>query len=222
MPNLQDVIIIDIPSGNCAVCRNSDGLVVNTIVADLTDPTPRPGFYLVSIELNTPVSIGCRWNGTQFLDANGNVLVPDVPETRCAMVDTNSYVDGFALAQIDSPFIYKNHTLVPLTDEQVVGIGFYFTGTELVLPENNLKVSLQIEKSNKTLEFLNTVIQGEKQGENPIPYGFVNKATLGTDFNEIEVINVLNTFELGQKISNTNLFEGCPTITNVTQELNNG
>lgn len=217
MSNLQDVIIIDIPSGNSAVCRNTDGLVVNIIVADPTDPTPRPNSYLIGIELNTPVTIGCRWNGKNFLDAQGNVLVPDVPETRCAMVDTNSYVTGFALAQINVPFVYGDTTLVPVTNEEIVGVGFYWTGTEFLLPENNIKVVLQVDKSNKTLEFLNTIIQGEKISGNLIPYGFVNKITLGDYFDELEVVNVLNTFEIGQKISNTNSFDDCPTITNVTQ-----
>lgn len=222
MPNLQDVIIIDIPSGNCAVCRNADGLVVNIIVADPTDPTPRQGFYLIGIELNTPVTVGCRWDGKNFLDAQGNVLVPDVPETRCAIVNTNSYVTGFALAQINAPFIYENNLLVPVTDEYIVGIGFYWNGITFLLPQNNTKAILQIEKSDKTLEFLNTIIQGEKTIENPIPYGFVTKVTLGDYFDKLEVVNVLNTFEIGQKISNTNSFDNCPTITNVIQEQNNG
>lgn len=217
MPNLQDVIIIDIPSGNCAVCRNTDGLVVNVIVADPTDPTPRPGFYLIGIELNTPVSTGCRWDGKNFLDAQGNVLVPDVPETRCAMVDTNSYVTGFALAQINAPFIYENSLLIPVTDEYIVGIGFYWDGTIFSLPQNNIKAVLQIEKSDKTLKFLNTIIQGEKTIENPIPYGFVTKATQGNYFDELEVVNVLNTFEIGQKISNTNSFDISPIIIDVMQ-----
>lgn len=224
MPNLQDVVIIDIPSGNCAVCQNADGLVVNTIVAEPTDPTPRPGFYLVGIELNTPVSIGCRWNGTQFLDAQGNVLVPDVPEVRCAMVNENSFVDNFALAQINQPFVYQNYTLIPLVYpseepiiEPIVGIGFYWDGTNFVLPQTNISAVLQIEKSNKTAEFLNKIIQGDKNNNNPIPYGFVNKIILGDDFDKLEVVNVLNTFEIGQKISNTNSFDNCPTITNVIQ-----
>lgn len=222
MPNLQDIIIIDIPSGNCAVCRNEDGLVINTIVAEPNDPTPRPNSYLISIELNTPVSIGCRWNGKNFLDAQGNVLVPDVPETRCAMVNTNSYVTGFALAQINAPFVYGDTTLVPITNEEIVGVGFYWDGTTFVLPQTNTAAILQIEKSNKTAEFLNTIIQGQKNNLNPIPYGFVNKVILGDDFDELEVIKVLNTFEIGQKISNTNSFNNCPTITNVIQEQNNG
>lgn len=135
MPNLQDIIIIDIPSGNCAVCRNEDGLVVNTIVADPNDPTPRPGFYLIGIELNTPVSIGCRWNGTQFLDAQGNVLTPDVPETKCAVVDSNSYVSELAMAQIDAPFIYEDNLLVPIPEGETVEVGYYWTGTEFINPE---------------------------------------------------------------------------------------
>ena len=222
MQNLQDIIIIDIPSGNCAVCQDFNGLVVNTIVAEPNDPTPRPGFYLVSIELNTPVTNGCRWDGTNFLDAQGNVLVPDVPETRCAVVNTENYVTGFALAQINAPFIYENSVLVPVTNEEVVGIGFYWDITTFLLPQNNIKAVLQIEKSNKTLEFLDTIIQGEKTIKNLIPYGFVNKVTLGDYFDEIEAINVLNTFEIGQKISNTNSFNDCPTITDVTQGYNNG
>lgn len=137
MPNLQDVIIIDIPSGNCAVCQDSDGLVVNTIVADSADPTPRPGFYLIGIELNTPVTVGCRWDGSKFLDAQGDVLVPNVPETRCAMVNTDSYVDDFALAQINKPFVYNNYTLVPIKEGEIVEVGFYWDGTNFFPPEIN-------------------------------------------------------------------------------------
>ena len=69
---------------------------------------------------------------------------------------------------------------------------------------------------------MNTVIQGEKTGENPIPYGFVKNAILGEYFDELQVVNVLNTFELGQKISNTNSFDDCPTINDVMQGYNNG
>lgn len=220
MPTLQDVKIIDIPSGNCAVCRNEDGLVVNTIVAEPNDPTPRPGFYLIGIELNTPVTNGCRWDGTKFLDPQGNVLSPIVPETRCAVVDPNSYVIELALAQIDAPFVYEGNTLIPIPDGQLVGVGFYWDGSEFLLPENNIKVVLELDKSEKTAEFVNKVIKGQidSQSELPIPYGFATDLTIGETSDTMQVINVLNTFNLGQKISDTLSFENCPTIIDVKQE----
>jgi hypothetical protein len=224
MQNLQDIVIIDIPSGNCAVCRDEDGLVVNTIVAIPDDPTPRPGFYLIGIELNTPVTEGCKWNGTNFLDSEGNVLKPDVPETKCAVVDPNSIVTNLALAQINKPFVYENNTLVPLVDEEIVGIGFYWSGSDFTLPSNNNKLVLKLEKSDKTPEFLNGIIQGEITELNPppIPYGFVKAIDLGESFDLVEVSDVLNSFSVGQKISNTNSFESCPMIIDVIQEPNNG
>jgi len=138
MANLQDIIIIDLPSGNCAVCRNQDGLVVNTIVAEVNDPTPRPGFYLVGIELNTPVTIGCKWDGSKFLDANGNVLAPTVPETHCAVVNSNSYVSELAYAQIDCPYVYGDNTLIPIPEGEIVEVGYLWTGTEFIDPNKRV------------------------------------------------------------------------------------
>jgi hypothetical protein len=50
----------------CAVCQNSDGLVVNIIVADPTDPAP-VGCFLVGIADDMWCDIGYTWDGTAFL-----------------------------------------------------------------------------------------------------------------------------------------------------------
>jgi len=138
MPNLQDAVIIDIPSGNCAVCRNSDGLVVNTIVANPDDPNPFSDSYLIGIELNTPVTVGCRWDGSRFLDAEGNPVVPTVPETHCAIVDSNSYVSNLAYAQINEPYLYGDSTLIPIPEGETVEVGYFWTGTEFIDPNKRV------------------------------------------------------------------------------------
>lgn len=224
MQNLQDFIIIDIPSGNCAVCRNEDGVVVNTIVANPEDPVQQPGVYLIGIELNMPVTEGCKWDGENFLDKDGNILKPTVPETRCAVVDQNCAVINFALAQIDVPYVYKNDTLVPITEEQIVAKGFFWSGSEFLPPYSQNAVLLKIDKSIRTIDFLDATIQGQVDNLDgaSIPYGFVETVELNESFDIIKVQNVINTFDINQKISNTNSFENCPIIIDVIQETNNG
>jgi len=50
----------------CAVCRLSDGLVVNTIIASLYDPAPE-GCQLVEIMTGQMCSIGWTWTGAEFI-----------------------------------------------------------------------------------------------------------------------------------------------------------
>ena len=63
----------------CAVCQLSDGLVINIIVAEPTDPCPYPDCELIE----TPdvhgvnAQIGWYWNGTDFIDPNPPLEVTD-------------------------------------------------------------------------------------------------------------------------------------------------
>ena len=50
----------------CAVCRLSDGLVINIIVAQPSDPAP-DGCQLVEIMTGQTCDIGWTWDGTQFV-----------------------------------------------------------------------------------------------------------------------------------------------------------
>ena len=50
---------------NCAVCRLSDGLVLNLIVAALSD-TPPDGCELIEVMAMQPFDIGWIWDGTAF------------------------------------------------------------------------------------------------------------------------------------------------------------
>ena len=52
----------------CAVCQLSDGLVINLIVAEPTDPAPIDCQLIVSPDsFGNYAQIGGTWNGTQFL-----------------------------------------------------------------------------------------------------------------------------------------------------------
>ena len=53
----------------CAVCQLSDGLVVNVIIADPTDPAP-DNCQLILVPDGTPCGIGWIWNGTEFINPN--------------------------------------------------------------------------------------------------------------------------------------------------------
>ena len=60
---------------NCAVCQLSDGLVINIIEADPTDPAYE-GTQLIEIVDEIRCDIGWTWDGTTFIDSNPNgVLV---------------------------------------------------------------------------------------------------------------------------------------------------
>jgi hypothetical protein len=54
---------------NCAVCQLSDGLVVNIIVADPTDPA-YDGTQLILIPDGVMCDIGWTWDGTTFINPN--------------------------------------------------------------------------------------------------------------------------------------------------------
>jgi hypothetical protein len=52
----------------CAVCQLTDGLVVNLIVAEPTDPPPDECQLIVTPdELGNNAQMGGTWDGTQFL-----------------------------------------------------------------------------------------------------------------------------------------------------------
>ena len=65
----------------CAVCQLSDGLVINIIVAEPTDPCPYEDCQLIA----TPdvdgvdAQIGWYWNGTNFIDPNPPEVLPEIP-----------------------------------------------------------------------------------------------------------------------------------------------
>ena len=56
----------------CAVCQLTDGLVINIIVADPSDPTPDPACQLIATpdQNGHDAQIGWYWNGTDFIDPN--------------------------------------------------------------------------------------------------------------------------------------------------------
>lgn len=62
----------------CAVIDNTN-TVINLIVADPIDPPPS-GCTLVFKPDNVIVDLGYTWNGTNFLDKEGNVAVVIVEE----------------------------------------------------------------------------------------------------------------------------------------------
>lgn len=51
----------------CAVCQLTDGLVVNIIMADPSDP-PQEGCQLIEIMNGQPCDIGWYWDGTEFIN----------------------------------------------------------------------------------------------------------------------------------------------------------
>lgn len=54
---------------NCAVVQLSDGLVINTIVADPTDVAP-DDTQLIEIVDGVMCNIGWTWNGNEFVNPN--------------------------------------------------------------------------------------------------------------------------------------------------------
>lgn len=54
---------------NCAVVQSSDNVVINKIVAELTDLSPE-GTYLVLISDGVMCDMGWTWNGTEFVNPN--------------------------------------------------------------------------------------------------------------------------------------------------------
>ena len=55
----------------CAVCQLSDGLVINIIVADPTDPAPLDCQLVITPTAGgSYANIGFYWNGSQFINPN--------------------------------------------------------------------------------------------------------------------------------------------------------
>jgi hypothetical protein len=60
----------------CAVCQLSDGLVINIIVADPTDPCADGCQLIVTpTETGSYANIGFTWNGTEFINPNPTIEV---------------------------------------------------------------------------------------------------------------------------------------------------
>jgi hypothetical protein len=61
----------------CAVCQLLNGLVINIIVAEPTDPCPYPDCELIETpDVNgVDAQIGWYWNGTDFIDPNPPIEV---------------------------------------------------------------------------------------------------------------------------------------------------
>ena len=58
----------------CAVCQLSDGLVINIIVAEPTDPCVEGCQLIVTpTEAGSYANIGFTWNGTEFINPNPQV-----------------------------------------------------------------------------------------------------------------------------------------------------
>ena len=51
----------------CAVCRLDNGLVINVIMAEPTDPAPY-GCQLIEVPDGVHSGIAWTWDGTQFID----------------------------------------------------------------------------------------------------------------------------------------------------------
>lgn len=58
----------------CAVI-DTNNKVINLIVAEPSDIPPQ-GCILVEAPTNLFVDMGYTWNGTNFIDLNGNIVVP--------------------------------------------------------------------------------------------------------------------------------------------------
>jgi hypothetical protein len=52
-----------------AVCQTSDNVVVNVILAEVTDPA-YPNTYFIEILDGVWCDIGAIWNGTEFFNPN--------------------------------------------------------------------------------------------------------------------------------------------------------
>jgi hypothetical protein len=53
----------------CAVCDNNTNIVINTIVADISDVAPN-NTYLIEIKDDMWCDIGYIWNGITFINPN--------------------------------------------------------------------------------------------------------------------------------------------------------
>lgn len=64
---------------NCAYIDNTTGTILNIIVASPSDQVP-DGFKLVEIPSDIIVNIGFTHDGSNFIDTEGNVVLPIPPE----------------------------------------------------------------------------------------------------------------------------------------------
>lgn len=55
----------------CAVCKLDDGLVINKIIAEVSD-VPPADCQLVEIPDGDPCDFGWSWNGSQFVPPTTN------------------------------------------------------------------------------------------------------------------------------------------------------
>lgn len=51
----------------CAVCQQSDGLVINIIVADVNEPAPME-CVLIEVAEETQCNLGWYWDGNNFIN----------------------------------------------------------------------------------------------------------------------------------------------------------
>lgn len=54
----------------CAVVQIADNVVINKIVASVTDP-PQNGCYLIEVGEDMPCDIGWIWDGSEFVNPDG-------------------------------------------------------------------------------------------------------------------------------------------------------
>jgi hypothetical protein len=64
---------------NCAYINNATRLIINIIVANPTDPISE-GFTLIEIPSDMIVNIGYTYNGSSFIDIEGNIVLPTPPQ----------------------------------------------------------------------------------------------------------------------------------------------
>lgn len=104
----------------CAVCRLSDGLVMNTIVASPSDPAPE-GCQLVEIMTGQPCNIGWFYIDGVF---NG-------PRNYAMCVDaTNEVVSFFSASYVSPvPAAPAGYYGVEIPADQDCGIGWTWDGT---------------------------------------------------------------------------------------------
>jgi hypothetical protein len=63
----------------CAVVNETDGVVVNIIVAEPSDLAPL-NCVLIGIPDDVFCDIGWKWDGVVFVDPNPPVIQPDTPD----------------------------------------------------------------------------------------------------------------------------------------------
>lgn len=109
----------------CAVCRLSDGLVMNTIVASPSDPAP-DGCQLVEIMAGQACDIGWYY-------ANGTFNGP----RNYAMCDstTNAVVSFFSASYVSPiPTAPSGYYGQQIADGMYCDIGWTWDGTQFVAP----------------------------------------------------------------------------------------